>query len=162
MIEKEQCIQLNEEQQAQYEQSYIYQKNVRFNTQNIMNPNYIGKQYSKVLGIYRDRIYYFKNQLEMQEAFERPLNLLEKHGIPRDTHRETFKVQIGVIGFSKVGKSVLAKELESNLDLVRIKVSNLIRGVLQNSHNKQNQTIIKEYLYRGEQIPDELVLRLIK
>lgn len=85
----------------------------------------------------------------MQNAFERPLKLLERDGIPKDTHKETFKVQVAVIGFTKAGKSVVSKELGKKIDLVRVKVSTLIRQVLENSHNKQNERIIREYLYKG-------------
>lgn len=78
---------LAEEQYAAYKKSYVYRNNQRFNTQNILKPFQLGQQYSKRVGVHRDRLYYLENEEEIENVLTNDPGQLEKVvGIPEDLH----------------------------------------------------------------------------
>ncbi len=69
--------------------------------------------------------------------------------------------RIFVIGMGKTGKTALAREIQRKLNLVHVKVAHVIREFMRNPFSQTAQEMVRR-LRDGEQVDDQLVVRLLK
>lgn len=127
LLERHLVIPIPEEKVFHYKGSY-HTKKSRFGDFNALEPASLPVTQEHAL-IYRDRLYFFESDEQLQEAKLLPLRLLRTPEVPQDIN---YRPGIFLIGKPKSGVSSLAKLVAQNLGLVRIKVSKLLEDLDKN------------------------------
>lgn len=107
--------------------------------------------------LYRDRIYYFNYEEEVDKVVQEPLTYLTNKSYPNDV---TINPIAFVVGKPKSGKSALSKLLEEKLNLVRIKLSEIIEDYIPDHKYIQSKKAL-DVLREGGELTDELIIELI-
>jgi len=77
--------------------------------------------------------------------------------VPNDV---SFVPKVFLVGKSKTGKSILAKDLEARLGLVRLKLSTILE-IFVKEHRCLLTDQALQLLESGESLPDELLIDLV-
>eukprot|EP00825_Cyclidium_porcatum_P011085 TRINITY_DN1566_c0_g1_i6.p1 TRINITY_DN1566_c0_g1~~TRINITY_DN1566_c0_g1_i6.p1 ORF type:complete len:1401 (+),score=376.97 TRINITY_DN1566_c0_g1_i6:144-4346(+) len=168
LLEKYQCVKpkqpLPEEGEEKpkpkrilyYEQSYVYRKS-RLQTRNPLT--LLDIPHSKDFPLlYRNRIFYLNSEEELLKVKSEPLKYLQiKESFPPDFNP---RPQVFIIGNSQTGKSALAKLLEKQMNLVRIKISHILSEFLTDHICPLTQQA-KLILQSGEVLSDDILVDLI-
>ena len=155
-LEKFQVINVPEEKVSFYKACYHIKKS-RFGDYNVLEPSYLPiiQDYSF---IYRDRLYFFENEEKRKLAGNEPLKYLKSFEAPLDIN---YKPAIFLIGKPKSGVSSLAKIIEKNLGVVRVKISKIFEELALNHNSSKLGYEALQLLRLGNSPNEEMCVELI-
>lgn len=153
-LEKHQVINIPEEKIQHYRESY-HIKPSRFGLFNALDISYLPVTQENAF-IYRERIYFFESEERKKLAASEPLKFLKGPEIPLDIN---YKPAIFLIGRPKSGVSSLAKVMEQNLGIVRVKISKILEELKDNFSKLSYESL--QLLKLGNSPNEEMFVELI-
>lgn len=139
-----------------YEQSYVYRRS-RLQARSPLTLLDIPHSIEFPL-LYRNRIYYLGSEEELARVKSEPLKYLRiKDSFPPDFNPRPV---VFIIGNAQTGKSALAKLVEKQMGLVRIKISHILADFLTDHICPLTQAASRT-LQAGDVLADEVLVDLI-
>lgn len=154
-IEKHQIIMIPEEKVHHYKSSYHIKKS-RFHDFNALDLSHLPINHDNCF-LYRDRLFFFEDDEKRKMVSLEPLKYLQNPEIPLDIN---YKPTIFLIGRPKSGVSSLAKVVEKNLGLVRVKISKILEELKENNCSKLGYEAL-QLMKLGSSPSEEMYVELI-
>jgi len=159
LLEKNLVIPIPEEKVQYYKASYHIKKS-RYGDFNASDLSILPITQENAV-LYRERLYFLESEEKALLAKSEPLKYLRNPEIPLDIN---YKPGIFLIGKPKSGVSSLAKLLEKNLGLIRIKVSKIMDELKENMSKIgfEALNLLKLGNYPSEEMCVELIIQRIQ
>ena len=108
--------------------------------------------------VYRDRIYYFKDEEERDFAMRNPKSLEQNQAIPKDVKSTPV---VYIIGKTKTGKSSLAQKIKEKFGFKILNIEEMLTEFVKEHEDADVRNIISE-VKGGKCLSDESLVTLIE
>ena len=107
--------------------------------------------------IYRSFIYYLSSKSAREKFIKNPIKYLKQK-----PPQPVTPLKISIVGTPKSGKTTLANRFCKEYGCVRLSIGEAIRSVLQKQPKTELAIKIKEHLFKGKTVPDELCIKCLE
>lgn len=153
-LEKHQVIIIPEEKVHHYKASYHVKKS-RFHDFNALDLSHLPINHENCF-MYRERLYFFEDEEKKKLSAAEPMKFLKSLEIPVDLN---YRPTIFLVGKPKCGVSSLAKVIEKNLGVVRVKISKILEDLKENYSKLSYEAL--QLLKLGSSPNEEMCVELI-